>query len=110
EVLAKSARNQKRQDVRLRRGEVRSACPVARARASTKYERTVSAFDRVRITPLHYSNAIRSSYEKDNLFALHRCCPCRCGGRGFRPRRSCFGGTGQRDQSKGAIERRVGGG
>ena len=51
----KVLRNQKRQDVRLRRGEVRSACLVARARASTKYERTVSAFDRVRITPLHYS-------------------------------------------------------
>ena len=46
--------NQKRQDGRLRQGEARNACRVARARASTKYERTVSAFDRVRITPLQY--------------------------------------------------------
>ena len=30
---------------------------MARARASTKYERTVSAFDRVRITPLQYPAA-----------------------------------------------------
>ena len=51
--------NQKRQDERLRRGEARSACRVARARASTKYERTVSAFDRVRITPLQYTTFFR---------------------------------------------------
>ena len=50
--------NQKRQDVRLRQGERRRACPVARSSLSTQYERAVSAFDRVRITPLHYSKPI----------------------------------------------------
>ena len=44
--------NQKRQDVRLRQGERRRACPVARSSLSTQYERAVSAFDRVRITHL----------------------------------------------------------
>ena len=54
-LLAKGAKQSKAADVRLRRGEARGACSAARARASTKYERADSAFDRVRITPLQYS-------------------------------------------------------
>ena len=54
-LLAKGAKQSKAADVRLRRGEARGACSAARARASTKYERADSAFDRVRITPLQYT-------------------------------------------------------
>ena len=58
-LLAKGAKQSKAADVRLRRGEARSACSAARARVSTKYERADSAFDRVRITPLQYSALFR---------------------------------------------------
>ena len=51
--------NQKRQDVRLRQGERCRACQVARSSLSTQYERAVSAFDRVRITPLQYTCSLR---------------------------------------------------
>ncbi len=62
-MLAKGAKQSKAARWAGRQGEARSACRVARARASTMNERTVSAFGRVRITPLQYPVKRRFSYE-----------------------------------------------
>ena len=58
------------QQFRARGGtrKARSACSVARARASTKYERTDSAFDRVRITPLQYTKTVGCSNMLPTVF------------------------------------------
>ena len=49
--------------------KARSACSVARARVSTKYERTDSAFDRVRITPLQYPYFAREIFAFSTTFS-----------------------------------------
>ena len=77
-LAAKGAKQSKAVNFAVRRGEVRSACRVARARASTMYHRKMGAFDRVRITPLQYcmrDKGVRVRSRSAKKFDIP---PCKC--------------------------------